>query len=342
MDKFLQETESDRETYFREAAQRMGGIAPVIVEKDFWVCWALDQLFKSELGTYLTFKGGTSLSKVYDVIRRFSEDIDLTIDRAYLKLEQKNDPEEPDITPTQRKKRLKRLGKTAQTVIKEQVLPLLQKQFGETLVDDFTLEVYDKDPDQQTILFFYPRVLKDESAYDGYVAGRVQLEFGVRGSPVPKSEHTVTPYVAEELPDMFEHKPQITVSALDIERNFWEKTTILHAMHYRPEDKTINKATARHYYDVAMMADHPAIVEKALKRADLLEDVVKNKWLFFYERSEWYGTANIGELKITPPDAMLEDIQRDYKAMRSMFFGSPPAFEDILASLQKLEKTINT
>ena len=118
---------TDRAALFRETSNAMGGVLPIIVEKDFWVCWALDHLF-SEFPHRLIFKGGTSLSKVFGLIERFSEDIDLAFDRRELGFVDDRDPEQADISATQRRNRFTQEPGRDQPVLVERSRPIEQDQ----------------------------------------------------------------------------------------------------------------------------------------------------------------------------------------------------------------------
>lgn len=272
---------TDLEELFAEAAARMG-VPDTIVEKDFWVCWSLKRLLALP-GHWpdIVFKGGTSLSKVCKAIQRFSEDIDLVLDRKYFGCEGDREPlNAPSVSKMNRL--IDALKDSCKGHIAEVVLPALRNDFASILHSgndgngwQLELASEDEDPDLQTINFHYPKSLREKS-YSGadYIRPAVKLEFGCRGDLSPAIKATVRPYAAEVLPDQF-FEPSCDVTALDAMRTFWEKATLLHVDSERPANKPYHGRNhpSRHYYDVVMLA-RSQIGQGAVSRIDLLNQVV--------------------------------------------------------------------
>ena len=128
--------------------------------------------------------------------------------------------------------------------------------------------------------------------------------------------------------------------ALEVERTFWEKATILHAEHHRPAEQPIRERFARHYADVAALWQHPASAA-ALARFDLLKRVVKHKSRFFASSWANYETAKPGSLKLLPPSYREAELARDYNQMQTMFLANPPSFSAVLRVLGEAERKIN-
>jgi len=353
MQKFLLLSMADKSASFKEAATKISaGIAPSIVEKDFWVCWVLQQIFSHEqLAKYITFKGGTSLSKAYQLIERFSEDIDLTISKDAPYIAEGQNPMETGISGKERERRIKALKENAKRFVAEFALPTLQKIFEEKLsANDWELVLDPEDRDQQTILFFYPKLMNYGGGYGaggygvgaynegqiGYIKPVVKLEFGARGEIEPSENKPITPYLAEVLPQLFE-APHIQVHVLTAERTFWEKVTILHALHHGSK---MRERMSRHYYDTYVLAQK-GIAKAALQDAALLEKVVRNKIFMFGDSKASYETAVIGTLRLIPNNDMKAELKRDYIAMNDMFIGDVPSFETIMEVLSALEEHIN-
>ena len=146
MDAFANDTPANRDEAFRQAAAELG-FAKAIVEKDFWVCWSLQHLFAlPSFGDHLIFKGGTSLSKAYDVIHRFSEDVDLSLDRARLGFEGDRDPENPDISGGKRKSLLQELQDAAEVTVAGPLLDEINTAFAARLEQPFSLQIDEGDP----------------------------------------------------------------------------------------------------------------------------------------------------------------------------------------------------
>lgn len=349
MDSFARQPDDDRKALLQEAASRRDS-TEIILEKDFWVCWTLKRLFSNPaLAPYLTFKGGTSLSKAYSLIERFSEDIDLTISRSADFLKETPDPMDADISGKERARRLKTLGENAQNFVREVALPTLQTEIETSLgqSENWQVVLDDEDPDHQTLLFHYPKIFNYNDGFPielpfsfgqtGYIKPQIKLEFGARGDITPSEKCSIKPYAAEEFPDMFK-SPSVDVSTLAAERTFWEKATILHALHHGSK---MRDRMSRHYYDTFMLDQH-GIADKALLNQDLLESVVHNKSLLFRDAKASYDTAVIGSLKLLPTDEQRLPLKKDYERMSEMFMGEYPDFDTVMDGLLKLEQKINS
>ncbi|RQW41342.1 nucleotidyl transferase AbiEii/AbiGii toxin family protein [Novosphingobium sp. LASN5T] len=345
MDEFARRPAEERRAFFAEAAARRD-LTPLIVEKDFWVCWTLRQLMGvPELAKVLTFKGGTSLSKAFGIIKRFSEDIDLTLNRAAPLLGEVASPMASDISGKERERRGKALGAAAQNWVGTILLPTLAQAIAEALGtrDGWSIEADPADKDRQTVLFNYPASsgygLDYGNTYGGrtgYVQPRIKLEFGARGDPEPFELREILPYVAEDFPD--ELPDAVTaVPTLALERTYWEKATILHALHHSGK---LRPGLSRHFYDVFML-NAAGITERALAERVLLEQVVRNKSLLFADARASYGTAQLATLRLSVTDAMREELAADYAAMAEMFMEEPPAFDELVSRLADIERRIN-
>lgn len=323
-------SEKERNELFTLTAERRGMGTVAVVEKDFWVCWTLKQLFEHPaLSKQLIFKGGTSLSKVYGLIDRFSEDIDLVLDWRVV-----DEVENPmgERTPSQQRKINEVLNERACAYIAETMLPQLEQALGAHCELDMKLD----EKDQGHVV----RVKYPKTTNAGGLLPYIQLEIGPLASWLPHSEHTITPYAAETFPDQFD-APQCSVRAIDAERTFWEKATILHHEAHRPEDSVIPERYSRHYYDLCLMAADETLKASALGKMELLEDVVAFKKKFYPRGWANYDAAKPGTLKLIPPERVLKAMEKDYVAMQEMIFGRCPSFEEIVVSLTSLEKEIN-
>lgn len=330
----------EQNDYFINAGNLLS-IPPYIIEKDFWVCWTLDHLFSGPFADVLTFKGGTSLSKGYKIIERFSEDIDLTIDKAALTLDPEKSLETPDLSQNQRKKRNKAFDNSVADFLSNEFVPwfeqLLKNEIPPSGAEetDFSLEI---DPaDTLNLFFHYPKVMD----YPEYIKPFVRLELGARGDKSPQIIKEIKSYVEEALPEIFQDEQPISLSILAIERTFWEKATILHSVACRPGDKPVRERFSRHYYDTYQLAQDENLVQSVLKDTDLLEAVVHNKRTYFFESWDWYETAKPGSFRLVPAPERQADLKEDYQAMQSMLFSESLEFEEIIAFLQTLEDRIN-
>jgi hypothetical protein len=293
----------------------------------------------------LIFKGGTSLSKVFKVIERFSEDIDLSFNRADLGFAGDSDPAAAG-SSKKRKKGIDSLAETCRQVIHDDLLPRLRTAFNAALAkaggQAWQVEIARDDPDQQTLVFQYPGSIAagaTATAGAAYIRGIVLLEIGARSDHWPAIDNTVTPYAAEEFPRAFA-APTCSVHVLGAERTFWEKATILHAWHHAPAGKVLRDRQSRHYYDLVRMYEH-GIGREAMKNTDLLLKVAEHKSIFFASAAARYPEARPGTLRLVPPGSRLGELRRDYRSMQEMIFGTPPTFDHIMAVLGEIESAIN-
>jgi hypothetical protein len=325
-----------RAELFAETADRKG-LSDAIVEKDFWVCWVLKQLFSLDaLSGRLLFKGGTSLSKIFHAINRFSEDIDLAVDYVALGFTGERDPRREDISKTKRAGILDDMMVACQRYIGGEFLVALNTRCQEILGTDgaWSLTVSEQDPN--VVQFRYPGATATGLPY---VTPQVVLELGTHAEFVPHDNFTIRSFAAEEFPNVVADG-DVAVVALLAKRTFWEKVTILHAEYYRPPEKALPERYSRHYYDVAMMAQGP-IRSEALSDMTLLAQVVRHKETFYPSGWARYDLARPGSLRLVPREDRLVALERDYRNMRVMIFGQPPPFGEITEVLAALEQEIN-
>ena len=278
MDELARLPSGERRVYFEQAAARLG-LSAQIVEKDFWVCWSLRRLFLlDEFRDHLTFKGGTTLSKVYHVIERFSEDVDVAVERSFLGFGGDMEPEAAK-SGKERRRRIEGLKTACQTVIAERLAPQFEEAISAHLVGGAPWKL-SKDPadkDAQTLLFEYPPALAGDLS--PYFSGSVKIELGARSDHFPIENAAVRPYLADVLPEaLSEDVAQVRVLAA--ERTFWEKATILHTLHYFPKDKRIPPRMSRHYYDVFRLSKS-SVWDRAMAAVELLDRVATHKSVCF-------------------------------------------------------------
>jgi hypothetical protein len=330
--RFLELPADERRLYIEQAATRRN-VLPVILEKDFWVCWLLGILFESEFAASLVFKGGTSLSKVFGIIERFSEDIDLSLSPDFLNL--------PDAgtSRNQANKWMDQAETACAEAVENQIAPALEAAVRSILTPrdsgwfEFRIDPQTNSP---VLLFHYP-----SSQPEGflYLNRSVKMEFGSLTDQQPTGRHPVKPWIAEVLPDAFPDW-RCEVVALEVERSFWEKATILHAEYHRPADRMTPDRFSRHYADTAALANH-STASRAIDLHDLRDQVVKWKSQFFGSSWAHYDQAKPGTFRLVPPTGRIPVLQRDYEAMRDMYLTEPVSFDEILAILDDLQGRIN-
>lgn len=336
----IQAADEERRGLFLTTAGRLG-TAVQNVEKDFWVCWTLDALFNGVKpgGPRMLFKGGTSLSKAFGLISRFSEDIDITVAREDL-----GQPiEAADLDDLSGKQRRLRLDAIRQSC-RDYIMGNLQGEFtaiAQAVIPEgkFKVEADPDDADQQTLLFWYPAVT---GTAGDYVRAAVKIEAGAKSAIDPHVDATVTPFVAE---DVAETDLTIAhVTTVKAERTFWDKVVILHGLRQWYERRGVlrqqGQRVSRHFYDLHLLlhadgakgwsADHP-----------LALDCARHARLFFGSPDLGLESAAPGAFTLTPSQQMREALARDYDAMAGMIFGEAPSFHAVLASIDALEQSLN-
>lgn len=339
MKEFLVMSEERRRLVCTEAGAQLN-LFEIAVEKDVWVCWTLRKLFELyEGGEHLTFKGGTSLSKCWNLIERFSEDIDIVIDRDALGFGGDNAPENAS-SKKQTSKRLKALKEACQQYISDRIQPALIDVISSDLPStlEWTLEPDPDDPDGQTLLLFYPTAFPEQAAY---LRRAVKIEMGARSDTDPAESVEIRPYISDVFPDLLS-EPGTDVRAVMPRRTFWEKAMLLHEETFRSEANSRRRdAMARHYYDLYRLIQ-AGIGDESAQDMDLFQRIAAHRQVFF--RYTWvdYSTLNPGQLRLVPTEADRPAWQADYENMRQeMFYGDVPTFEEILAVVGEFQAKLN-
>ena len=321
---------ADREELFLVTA-REKKLPEAVIEKDFWVCWTLNYLFHdSPWKDHLAFKGGTSLSKCFDLIHRFSEDIDLILDWRLVGCGK----DEPwaERSKNQQDKFNKAVNARTEVFLAEDFAPGLEADFRTLLRDNFQISIDPADP--QTVCFAYPRLFSE-----GAILPIIRLEIGALAAWTPTQEATITSFAAEQYPQVF-LQPGTSLRTVSPERTFWEKVTILHKEAFRTNGK-IPPRYSRHYYDLQCMA-RSLVKDAAFQDLDLLRQVVAFKDRFYPAGSAHYELAEPGTMRLMPPEDCLSALRADYEHMKNMIFGEKPEFEVILAAIAALESEIHS
>ena len=338
---FLALPDRDRRDVFAAAANRLDTV-PGYVEKDFWVCLVVDALFNRLPAGHpkLLFKGGTSLSKAFGLIRRFSEDIDLVVHRDALGFAGERDPTTAASLSNKRRSALfDELAEACGAYVLGDLKAALTGLIG-GLTEGCAIGSDPDDAGGQTLLVAYPTLYPGGDA--SYVPPRVKIEAGARSALEPGVIRGVSPYVAGEMPDWpFDVG---NVETLAPERTFWEKLLILHGLHcgYRdggrlPADKD---RISRHYYDAAVIAA-TATGESALTETALLDAVRTHNLVAFRQAWKRFEEAVPGSLRLVPQPELHVAVERDYRAMRDMILGEAPAFRWIVERLRHAEAEAN-
>jgi hypothetical protein len=330
---FLQLSARDRVDALGVAADASGRPASLL-EKDVWVVWSLAALFGAPFRQHLSFKGGTSLSKAYRVIRRFSEDVDVTHDIRAL-LPDLGDAEEP-VPPSrsQEQRWTKQVRKRLENWVADDALPTLQSHLKGT---GAVARIRAK---QANLYVDYDSVAGSGT---GYVKPEVLIEFGGRATGEPAHEVPVACDAAAHLPSL--EFPTARPRVLAPERTFWEKATAIHV--FCLQGPLQGERYARHWYDLVKL-DDAGVAERAMLDRDLAVKVAQHKRWFFRETDAHdqvidYAAAVQGSLTLVPDVAGQVGLRDDYERMLAggLLEEGAPSFDEIISRCRSLEQRAN-
>lgn len=313
-------------------AANKAGLPVQAVEKDLWVTVVLQLVFTLPISNHLVFKGGTSLSKVWKVIRRFSEDIDLAIDPSIWGFE-------GDLT----KKQIKRLRKASSIFVRDELCRSLQEAVSETGMEKWLKVEADSDGEGDGT-YPEPRVIhiRYKSLFDGdlpYLNSEVKLEVGARSLLEPTADATIKSIMEEELPISTTIK-QIMIPTALAEKTFLEKAFLLHELFSSQTPREANRKS-RHLYDLAQMMNTD-IATRAIANDDLWNTIHHHRELFNSISGVDYAPGIRKRIRLLPPDDVIDDWRSDYKDMQSsMIYGEKPTFDDLMNKMEELEFTFH-
>jgi hypothetical protein len=320
---------AEKSAIFTEIANQKG-IKPFAVEKDWWVSRTMEIIFQMPIAAHLVFKGGTSLSKAWKLINRFSEDIDLAIDRAFFGFKE-------DLGKHQRDKLRKAAGAyTTGTFFEE--LKHAFKEKGFTALDFIVIEAKDSDKDPRVLEIYYPNVIKPDTEY---LLPRVQVEVSCRSLREPFSIRTCGALVDEFYAGKGFAVPLFEVPTVHAERTFLEKLFLLHEEFHRPAEKMRVDRLSRHLYDVHQLIK-AGIAEKAINDKALYETIVAHRYKFSRVGKVDYGLHHPKSLNPIPPESVLAAWRADYVKMKEdmIYEENKPSFEDLRNSLMELRNQL--
>jgi hypothetical protein len=329
MTEWLQLTEAQRRAVLKDVSGRTG-LAMNAIEKDWWVTLSLRACFLTPWKDNLVFKGGTSLSKAWGLIERFSEDIDLVLDREVLGFK-------GELTKSQ----IKKLREKAAAFIAAEFLSILNATLLDIGVDPKILRleiqpggVADRDP--QILQLYYRSVLEPND----YLADKVTIEIGARSLLEPASERAVHSIIGIEMPDQpFSSKPYYILT-VDPRRTFFEKIFLLHEEFSKSKETIRHERMSRHLYDLEKLMDSP-FGHAAVANPDLYKLIVQHRERYTPIRGLDYSRHAPGSVDFIPPPEVLDHWERDYGLMQqAMIYGESPSFKVLLERMKELQKRI--
>lgn len=329
MNKWFTVPESTKRNAYTQIAEKTG-MAAFAVEKDWWVVQTLSIIFEMKVSEHLVFKGGTSLSKAWNLIDRFSEDVDLAIDRQFLGFEGELS-----------KKQITALRKTANSYISETFFTELQEEFAKKGFKDIEWEIIkttDSDQDPVIINLYYPNSIEISE----YIQPRVQIEIGCRSLREPFSKQNIASLVDIHYPDTDFWQQASTIPTVNPERTFLEKIFLLHEEFSKPVEKIRVERLSRHLYDVYQLSK-TKFSEIALNDKELYQTIVKHRFKFTKVADIDYSLHQPKTINPIPSLEIIDAWRSDYKIMQQqMIYGDSPSFEEIIATLLELKDKINS
>lgn len=328
MNKFLTLSEEQRKNIFVTTAYQIG-LPPQVLEKDFWVTAILQTVFSLPIAEHLVFKGGTSLSKGWNLIERFSEDIDLAIDPVLLEV--------PDGDLT--KRQIKKLRKSSSVYVLEKLVPMIREKLEQQELNDFITvtpqpngEGDNTYPEPRQVYIHYKTVFDDTLSY---LRPDIVLEISARSLLEPTETISVRSEISEHLP--IEPIAESSIHVAIPGKTFLEKAFLLHEIFSVPTGGIIAARKSRHLYDLYMMMDKD-FAKQAIRNDDLWESIRHHREIYTSVRGVDYTPDVRSRIQLVPRKDILEEWKADYKAMQeSMIYGQQPSFEELLKAMSELE-----
>jgi len=299
-------------------------LSPKAVEKDWWVTHTIISIFNLRCADALTFKGGTSLSKAWDITQRFSEDVDMSFDKSFFGLE--------GDTRSQRD----RIRKLSRKYISDEVMPELNatlKVFGACECEVTTKTRKDSDADPTVLLIPYRSLLPEEE----YIKGIVKVEFSCRNLREPREARKIQPMLCEKIPSL--RSPEITVPTVVPTRTCLEKIFLLHEEFQK--DYPRHRRMSRHLYDIVKL-DDSGYLDAALADKELYHTIMEHRKTFNTIRGIDYGYDSPSKLKIIPSIETLPLWEEDYNTMCDQFiYGPTLSWKEIFARLEDIQQRLS-
>lgn len=327
---FLQLEASNRKEVFIEIATQTG-MTPFAVEKDWWVSRSMEIIFQMDIAKHLVFKGGTSLSKAWKLIDRFSEDIDLAIDQEFL-MSPKNNWSKKEKTT---------LRKLAGVYAAENFFPEIEKAFktqGYENLNFLMIETTESDRDPRVLKIYYPNLINSTG---DYMEPCIQIELSCRSLREPFEARIIHSLIDEYFPEKSFASKGFMVPTVTPERTFLEKLFLLHEEFHRPEEKRRLDRLSRHIYDIYQLSKS-GISEKSFHDKELYQTIVAHRYLFSKIGGVDYNLHNPKTLDPIPSTSLKKAWEEDYSKMaESMIYEkNPPTFKQLMENLEDLRKQL--
>lgn len=321
-------SDSEKQEVLAAVSQNVG-LPAFVIEKDWWVVQTLRLIMQMGIADQFVFKGGTSLSKAWGLIDRFSEDIDLAINREFFGFS-------GDISRTQ----VGKLKDASNKYLTTDFLNNLRKKFVQTGFEDVKVDIVDvKDPDDDPVKIeiSFPAVVQ----YSEYVQPRVLLEIGSRSLMEPSTACRFRSMIGESFPDMKFADKDIEIRCVNPERTFLEKLFLLHEEHQRPRDKMAIQYKSRHLYDIYKIS-YTQFAEKAIADKELYHSIIAHRERFTKLGGVDYNSHFPPSLNPIPPDDLLPAWRSDFEELSgNMIKGMDITFDEVINIVKQISNKIN-
>ncbi|MCT4643633.1 MAG: nucleotidyl transferase AbiEii/AbiGii toxin family protein [Carboxylicivirga sp.] len=325
---FYKNKPEERNAVF-EAIGNNIGIPASAVEKDWWVVLTLALIQELKAAPHIVFKGGTSLSKAWNIIERFSEDIDLALDKTFLGIE--------ECTTV---KQVKKLRSATRKYIYNSFIPELQDRFKEVGFADVKVELYEEEGENLEPVQILVKYNTCTSA-SSYTKPEVKIEIGSRSLREPFTNREFSSLVGEHYKDKPFADAPITVPCVNPERTFLEKLFLLHEEFQKPENEIRVDRLSRHLYDIEMLM-RTEYAEIALANIELYNEIIEHRSIYTKISSIDYNEHQPKTLNPLPPDAVIDNWRKDYQQMQEeMIYGDSLSFDKLLEQIKELKERIN-
>jgi len=325
---WLKLTDTNKRNIFAETA-RQKALPISSIEKDWWVVNTLSAIFSTEYADKLIFKGGTSLSKGWNLIERFSEDIDLVLDREFL-----------GFSGELSNKQIHKLRYASYEFISTKFVAALDLSFKTMGLENVIVkpqQVVNHDQDPLIIEIYYPKL----TGNDLYLRPDILVEIGSRSLKEPYSQRNINTFVSEKFTEMPFTENPIIVPTVNPERTFLEKVFLLHEEYQRPPEKMRVERLSRHLYDIEKLSQTPYF-QKALSDKELYSKIVAHREKFSRLGGVDYTKHAPEYVQIVPPESVLLLWEDDYERMKSsMIYGEKISFNELIMRIKDVQKTIN-
>ena len=316
-------------------AERSSSVQAFILEKDIWIVATLGAIFHAPFADHLTFKGGTSLSKVWRAINRFSEDIDITYDIRAFADDLVSGTGEEALPPSrsQQKRWTQVIRMRLAEWVRDEAQPVIESGLSKA---GFNADV---SPDQNSLFIRYTPLFEA----NGFLQSPIRVEFGARSTGEPRVSRSVVCDAAEHLPDLV--FPETDVTVMRPERTFWEKAMAIHV--FCRQQRSRGERKSRHWFDLVRL-DDAGITEKALADRELALEVARHNASFYFENDVHgqridYRAAVTGDLQLVPDGALLALLAGDYANMVGvgMLLGEEESFSTLMERCADIQNRLN-